>query len=144
MKELPLMFNKAFMELLAHQTEMQIKLTAKANDGSSFRISQGWNNIHFGLSMLDAVIEEAIEAKRWIKARKWWASKESLEANSKELMSGTPERHEFIEELADIFIVWLNVLVFFSVSPSEFIKVLESKLERNNPDNSKSDLGHRS
>ena len=135
----------SFQELLSYQTTRQLKLQAKAKQRfSEYNIANDWKPIHYGVNMLDNVIEEAIEAKRLVKARKWWSKAEAIKESQDQLYGNTELRHEFVEELADIFIQWLNCLVYFSVSPSEFISILEAKLEKNNPNNPKSDIGHRS
>ena len=135
----------AFADLLAYQTRLQLILRDKIQSmPSPMNISQGWYPIHFGVNMLDNVIEECIEAKRLIKARKWWTPSERIIENAEALNTPGPTREELVEELCDIQIQFLNALVYFSVSPEEFAKALLAKMEKNNPDNAHSDLGQRS
>jgi len=138
-------FVNPLRDMIAHQTHLQTQLTRKCQPEDNHQnIAHTWTPMHLGINALDNVIEEAIEAKRHVKARKWWANPDAIRESNIGLMTMTNLRKAFVEELADIFICWINVLVYFSISPQEFVFVLESKMKKNNPDNSKSDIGNRS
>ena len=138
-------FIEPLRDLLVHQVDLQLKLANKCRpEENPQNIAHSWTSTHFGINSLDNCIEECIEAKRHIKARKWWANHESIADSHIQIRTMTELRRLFIEELADIFICWLNVLVYFSVGPQEFVDILEAKLDKNNPENPKSDIGNRS
>jgi hypothetical protein len=128
--------------LLAHQAVIQQKLQNRTNDPGN--IAHGWQPVHFAVSMLDAVIEEAIEAKRLIKARKWWTLAEKVYNNTFELYLSGSARKELLSELVDIHIQFVNVLYFLGVSSEEFQEALTKKLVVNDPDSQNSTIGERS
>jgi NTP pyrophosphatase (non-canonical NTP hydrolase) len=129
--------------MLSYQAQRQKDLLGKVGIEAT-AIDKGWGRIHYAIDQLSHLIEEVIEAKRLIKARKWWSDPKAIAYNTTQLQTKTPERTELIEELADVFIIWLNVLVYLGINAPEFIHVLTIKLEKNNPNNPKATIGNRS
>lgn len=129
-------------QLLNHQAEIQTKLQERIKTPNNIAFS--WLPTHFGVNMLDNIIEECIEVKRLIKARKWWTSNTKLVSNIAEVNTPTPLRTEVVEELADVLIQYINTLYYLGVSENELEAILNQKLNLNNPDNQESTIGHRS
>jgi NTP pyrophosphatase (non-canonical NTP hydrolase) len=138
---------QALSELLKYQDHRQCQLLDKAahqpNRGPT--INSDWEPIHYAVDMLNHVIEECVEAKRLIKARKWWANSQAVSDNTNDLISDTDKRAELVEELIDIFIQWLNVCIYLSVGPNELANTYLRKMTfKNNPNSDQCTLGDRS
>jgi NTP pyrophosphatase (non-canonical NTP hydrolase) len=138
---------QALGELLKYQDYRQGQLLDKAANQSNLgpTIDSNWEPIHYAVDMLNHVMEECVEAKRLIKARKWWANPQAVFSNTDKLLLDTEERSELIEELTDIFIQWLNVCVYLSVDPNELATTYLTKMAiKNNPNSDQCTLGNRS
>jgi NTP pyrophosphatase (non-canonical NTP hydrolase) len=130
-------------DLIGHQGTIQTKFKKYVSQPSN--IAQGWLPVHFAVSMLDAVIEEAIEVKRLIKARKWWTQGHLIDKNAVQLYTkSSPLRAELLSELVDLLIQFINVLYYLGITEEELEEALEEKLEYNDPDSLKSTIGKRS
>jgi NTP pyrophosphatase (non-canonical NTP hydrolase) len=128
-------------QILEHQSAVQEIIEDIARDRNPAIPRQ---NIYFALSMLEAVIEEAVEARQLIKARKWWSDTQKIQENTTELMKNGPLRQALVEELTDIQIQLVNSLLYLGVNSGEFSEALEAKLAKNDPRNSDATIGNRS
>lgn len=151
-----------FRSLYRHQAKIQQALLAKFNPGEAepttdlgraeeskyagyLNVASTWLPLHFGINMLDNVIEECVEAKRLIRLRKWWTKIGDLEANYAQLADPASDlRKELACELADIFIQFINALIYFGITPDEFMAHLADKMKLNDPDSEESTIGDRS
>lgn len=129
-------------KLLEHQGIIQGKLQNEVT--SKINIAYGWAPVHYAVSMLDAVIEETIEAKRLIKARKWWTSAAQIVHSNNSVYGYTKTRKELLSELCDILIQFVNALHYLGVTEDELETALNEKLGLNDPDHPNSTIGNRS
>lgn len=138
-------------KLVSYQAKIQQAVEAKFlpqgvnGEGGSLNVSGKWLPIHLGVNMLDNIIEEAVEAKRLIRMRKWWTRDVDLEVNYQQLQDPKSDlRGELVQELADILVQFLNCLGYLGVSPEEFLAHLAAKMALNDPTSTESTLGDRS
>lgn len=138
---------QVFSILLKYQDNRQSLLLDKQANKEYFQanIDGSWEPIHYAVDMLNHIIEESIEAKRLIKARKWWSDPLAQVQNTEQLLNNTQERQELIEELIDIFVQWINCCVYLSVDGNELATTCITKMAtKNNPNSDQYTLGQRS
>ncbi len=136
----------ALTHILDHQENLQSALINKTQPNTNpDNIAQSWLPVHYGVNMLDNIIEECVEAKRLIKARKWWTNRQSLVTNINELEDPDTEvRQELVRELNDVFVQFLNTLVWLNIDSMEFVNHLQAKLLENDPSQTQATIGNRS